>query len=93
MGSMEITERTKIMAFPTSIVDQAWNKSGGQCECTRTGHGHSGRCSRELLKVRRGVESPYGWETHHKTVGCDDTLSNCEVLCLSCHKETQTYED
>jgi len=73
------------MAFSTSVINQAWDKSGGRCECTRTDHGHSGRCSRELLKVRRGVESPYGWEAHHIVAGGGDDLSNCEILCLTCY--------
>jgi 5-methylcytosine-specific restriction endonuclease McrA len=35
-----------------------------------------------------------GWEAHHKvavaTVG-SDSLSNCEILCIKCHKNTRTY--
>jgi len=79
------------MAFTDSVVDQAWQRSGGKCECTRTGHGHTGRCNRGLLKSSRGAESSQGWEAHHITAGGMDTLSNCQILCQDCHKKTGTY--
>jgi len=79
------------MAFPESVVKQAWDRSGGRCECRRTTHGHSGRCSRTLLWPSRGKETSYGWEAHHINANGPDTLSNCEILCQDCHKKTRTY--
>jgi len=79
------------MVFPDSVVRQAWNRSGGRCECKRTQHNHSGRCNRSLRWESRGKESPYGWEAHHVTAGGSDALSNCEILCQDCHKKTRTY--
>ncbi len=78
------------MAFSESIKDAAYKRSGGRCECTRKHPGvssHSGQCTTKFS--RNG-----SWHAHHKTAvasGGADTLSNCEVLCLSCHKLTQTY--
>jgi 5-methylcytosine-specific restriction endonuclease McrA len=70
------------MAFPQSVKDDAYSRSGGQCECTRTSHPkHSpGRCPTQLTKT--------SGEYHHRTAvasGGDDTLSNCEYLCIPCH--------
>ncbi|MCD6296559.1 MAG: HNH endonuclease [Deltaproteobacteria bacterium] len=79
------------MAFSESVVKQAWDRSGGRCECTRSTCGHYSRCNKELLWASRGVESSYGWEAHHITAGGPDTVSNCEILCQSCHKNTRTY--
>ncbi len=79
------------MTFPDSVVQQAWDRAGGRCECRRTGHGHTGRCNRELRWNSRGKETAYGWEAHHVTAGGPDTLSNCEILCQDCHKKTRTY--
>ncbi|MGD9497364.1 MAG: HNH endonuclease [Armatimonadota bacterium] len=79
------------MAFPESVVRQAWDRSGGRCECKRTTHRHTGRCSKTLRWESRGTQGPYGWEAHHITAGAPDTLSNCEILCQLCHKATQTY--
>lgn len=79
------------MPFPESVVMQAWCRSGGLCECTRTTHGHAGRCPRILRWESRGTEGPDGWEAHHIRAGGPDTLSNCEILCQRCHKATQTY--
>lgn len=84
------------MAFSSTVILQAWNRSGGRCECGRStcGHGYS-RCGKYLVWTARGDDhSPYGWEAHHKTAvasGGADTLSNCEILCIPCHKKTGTY--
>ena len=76
--------------FSDEIVEQAWTRSGGKCECTRTTHGHTGRCNKMLLKSSRGDrDSSYGWEAHHISSSGGDTLSNCEILCWNpCHKAT-----
>ena len=69
------------MAFPDGVVQQAWFRSGGRCECERTTHGHWGRCNRQLRWDHRGWETSDSWEAHHKTavnVGGQDVLSNCE---------------
>jgi 5-methylcytosine-specific restriction endonuclease McrA len=74
------------MAFPQSVIDDVWRRSGGRCECTRKSCGHIGRCNKPL--------TANNWDAHHKTAvsaGGDDTLSNCEALCLPCHKNTGTY--
>lgn len=84
------------MAFSSAVIAAAWRRSGGRCECCRTtcGHGYS-RCNRTLVWGERGNDrSFFGWEAHHKTAvasGGLDTLSNCEILCIPCHKNTRTY--
>lgn len=94
--SIPIGERIgAYMAFPQSIVDAAWKRAGGKCECTRSTHGHGGRCSKTLSYNNRGKDGAWGaWEAHHivsVAAGGKDTLSNCEILCLDCHKKTGTY--
>lgn len=83
------------MAFSQTVVDTAWNRSGGKCECTRTSHGHSGRCNKSLIYANRGQDGKVGaWEAHHIVSiksGGSDNLSNCEILCIECHKKTGTY--
>ena len=83
------------MAFPKTVVDDAWKRSGGKCECTRTSHGHSARCGKNLCYENRGKDGAWGaWEAHHRVSvasGGRDILSNCEMLCLDCHKKTRTY--
>ncbi|UCE95615.1 MAG: HNH endonuclease [Candidatus Bathyarchaeota archaeon] len=79
--------------FLGSIVKAAWVRSGKICECRRKTHDHPyGRCPRRLVWPSRGKEGQVGaWEAHHKTsqaTGGEETLSNCEILCLRCHKET-----
>lgn len=82
------------MAFSETVKEQAFQRSGGRCECTRQHSGqqsaphHGGRCP--VMFTRYGGQ----WEAHHRVAvdaGGQDTLSNCEVLCLTCHKLTETY--
>ena len=81
------------MPFSDSIRGQGFARSGGRCECTRIHMGvtnaphHGERCPTTLA----GVE---GWEAHHITAvgaGGQDILSNCEILCVTCHQLTQSY--
>ena len=77
------------MAFPESVKDQAFRRSGGRCECHRKHVGvhaphHGGRCLKRLTK--------YGaWHAHHIVDTGLDIVSNCEVLCIPCHQLTRTY--
>lgn len=79
------------MAFPESVVEAAWRRSRGECECTRTSHTHGSWCPAVLKWELRGSELAGGWEAHHRVAGGPDTLDNCEILCQSCHKLTQWY--
>ena len=85
------------MAFSDSVIRAAWERSGRRCECERSSHNHgyTGRCTQYLNWADRGNDrSPFGWEAHHKTavsVGGGDSLSNCEILCIKCHKKTESY--
>jgi len=80
------------MPFTQSVVDQAWRRSGGRCECTRSNHGHSGRHNKQLDYASRGNDRMPGcWEAHHINANGGDVLSNCEILCCDCHKQTPTY--
>jgi len=77
------------MAFPESVKLQALKDSGGRCQCHREHVGkraahHGGRCP----KIFTGRRT---WHAHHIVAGGSDTLSNCEVLCIPCHKLTRTY--
>jgi hypothetical protein len=72
------------MAFSTEVIEQAWKRANGTCECTRPDHGHWAKCHRALLKWKRGKEGWGAWEAHHIGDPNDDSLSNCEILCLDC---------
>jgi 5-methylcytosine-specific restriction endonuclease McrA len=73
------------MPFSQGTKDAAFSRAGGVCECTRKCSHHTGRCRATL----RGE-----WHAHHKTAeaaGGTDDLSNCEALCQTCHKNTETF--
>lgn len=81
------------MGFPQTVIEQAFIRSGGRCECTRQHTGqfathHGGRCPTQF------TYAGHAWEAHHVTaqsVGGADTLSNCQILCLTCHRLTDSY--
>jgi len=69
------------MAFSESVKEQALKRAGGKCECTMKCSHHTGRCNALLSG---------GWHLRHRTAivsGGDDTLSNCLVMCATCHSE------
>ena len=75
--------------FSGTLVDIAWRRSEGYCECIRMTHGHLGTCHKTLIKSNRGKEEGLGaWEAHSKSRLHVDTLSDCEILCWTCHELT-----
>jgi 5-methylcytosine-specific restriction endonuclease McrA len=80
------------MAFSEEVVKKAWDRAGGRCECTRSIHGHTGRCNTPLSWENRGRDTACGsWEIRHRVSiqsGGTDDLSNCEILCWNCHSKT-----
>ena len=74
------------MAFSQEQKTRRAAAVGWQCECTRLGCGHYGRCTRRLL--------PGAWEAHHRTAllaGGTDADSNLECLCIPCHSNTASF--
>lgn len=84
------------MAFSSTVIENAWKRSGGRCECCRSTCGHGNRrCNKMLNWDAHGKDNASGgWEAHHKVAvasGGSDALSNCEILCIACHRNTRTY--
>ena len=83
------------MAFSQDVINKAWKRAGGKCECTRRD------CPEHIVVSCRRVLDPYNkrpgmkWEAHHKNaqknLSSHDGASNCEILCVACHKKTQSY--
>jgi hypothetical protein len=73
------------MPFNSSVVQEAWRRSGSECECRMTIHKHLYvRCNNQLVWENRGKIGKHGcWEAHHIVAGGTDTVSNCEILCSS----------
>ena len=80
------------MAFPESVMNRAFARSGGRCECTRQhllddsdAPHRDGRCAKVL--TRHGQ-----WHADHVKSDGPPVFSNCEVLCVACHKLTRPHE-
>jgi hypothetical protein len=75
------------VAFPEDIVRQAWERSGGQCECNRRTHKHFYTpCGKTLKYEKRGDIGEGAWEVRQLKTLDGDTLSNCEIICMECHE-------
>ena len=76
--------------FSDELVEKAWNRSEGRCECDSRTHGHIGRCLHALLKNRRGDRgSLYCWEAHSISGYHLNSDSDCKIYCWEpCHRLT-----
>ena len=75
------------MAFSDDVIQKAWKRTGGDCECKRFEHNHANyRCSNALTFFSRGREGQGAWEAHHIEKSAGDTVDNCEILCWFCHR-------
>ena len=76
------------MPFTDHVLQQAWKRAGGRCECSRWTHKHNiVRCANELVLASRGKEGQGRWEAHRVSRSGGDTLFNCEILCWDCYKQ------
>ena len=69
--------------FSNEVIEIAWNQAKGHCA----------RCGKQLVKKNRGRSSGKRgcWEAHHKNRSKGSCLSNCEILCVNCHKKTKSF--
>lgn len=86
------------MGFSTLIIEQAWERAGGCCECERNYHEHQSthKCSQPLVWDKKNQPGEKGaWFAHHKIAtingGSDEDINNCEILCHECHKSAASY--
>ena len=78
-----------MMVFSDEVVEGAWRRVGGYCECRRRTHNHSYvRCNKELVWKNRGRIGRGAWEARHISATGSDGFSNCEILCWDCHSAT-----
>jgi hypothetical protein len=55
-GANDLAMAPKLgMPFSDESVRQAWDRSGGRCECRRESHGHGECCGQSLLWTLRGA--------------------------------------
>jgi hypothetical protein len=73
------------VSFARETLMRAWLRSEAKCECKRMGHGHSGRCNKAMVWANRGREAWGAWEAESRDNRSDTSLSNCEIICWSCH--------
>jgi len=76
------------MPFSQTIVEAAWRRSGGYCECNRTTHNHRTPCHKALSWGNRGRDGWGKWEAHSISGLHRDSISDCQIMCWDCHKST-----
>lgn len=76
--------------FPTLVVQEAWARAGGCCECESDAHGHEGRCGQRCIMPMQGGPNIGGWEADPVDPEGPLTLENCQITCAACHKANRT---
>ena len=81
--------------FPKEELEKALANARYRCECTRTNpdcrqrHDYV-RCSVSGLTLgNQGTR----WQAHHRkaqAIGGKDIASNCEIICIPCHKAVKS---
>ncbi len=74
------------MPFSDEVLESAWRRAGGRCECTRTSCGHPERCG--------GLLHAAQWNAHHileEEIGGASTVANCEALCFLCYGKARRH--
>jgi hypothetical protein len=76
------------MEFEQKVVQQAWSRAAGHCECERPEHKHPyGKCNLKLAFDKRGSKKRGGWEAHCKDPADSPMPRNCEILCWDCYSK------
>lgn len=76
--------------FSNEVVELAWIRSEGRCECDRGSHNHPNeRCDNKLIWELRGKIKYGGWIAHSKIRNAGGASSNCEICCWDCFVKIQ----
>lgn len=68
--------------FPKSVVQRAFRRIGGLCECIEN---HK-KCANKLVWNRRSFKGPGGWEVKPVDYNGLPSLENCQIFCTRCFK-------
>jgi hypothetical protein len=72
--------------FSLDVLEAAWKRADGKCECVNTSCGHTGRCNRTLVKAAKGTDVPGGWDIRAVNPTGPANLKNAILLCRKCLK-------
>ena len=84
LKSMQQAKQNEGEEFSEEVVKKAWERANMCCE----------NCGKKLVWNNHEEGERGAWEAHHitpKSHGGTGDLSNCEILCLECHKHTKSY--
>jgi len=72
--------------FADAVIDEAWRRAEGRCECGVLGHRHLAGCRKLLLRASRDRETPMGWVADVVDPQGRAVPGNCRILCCDCHR-------
>lgn len=75
------------MGFHIGVIEQAWQRSGGRCECAKINHSHPSKCNKVLVRANRGREGPGRWEAYSVSSFDRTSTSDCKILCWNCGRQ------
>ena len=75
------------MNINDNIIEKAFKRSGGKCECRSWTHNHNVvRCGQDLIWERHGKEGKGRWEARCINPKVPESASSYEILCADCYK-------
>ncbi len=75
--------------FSQDVINEAWHRAGGKCECKENCHNFLNPCNKTLDPSNKKLFML--WHAHHIDSDGPSILSNCKILCVECHKKTRSY--
>ncbi len=76
----------KTTKFPSAIIQGAWRRTGGKCECSFSVHGHGPKCNKVLQWHLQNSSAEGGWFAVEKSPGAPPNLNNCIIMCNECKR-------
>ena len=82
------------MVNDRELVEQAWARAGGKCECKRIGCQHpGGRCGNTLNQKAFHLDDEDGWYVRLINEFGPQKMFNIEVACSKCFNKLKSAQE
>ncbi len=77
--------------FSDEVIENAWTRAQGRCECAERSHPHPSRCGKPLDWAQRGCAGrAAAWEALQagpKNLGGWQAVHQTRILCCECYEQ------
>ncbi len=78
--------------FDAEVIEYAWMRSKGKCECTDQKHRHPDPCNSSLVRANRRALGRGEWDAVARIPfrrGGEDIAPNCIIMCYTCARKVE----